>query len=267
MLLAVDIGNTNISFGLFDIEDNKKLIFSSEFSSTVNRSIDEYAVLFTQLFTFNNADVSAVDCSAISSVVPHLTSAVCNAVKKLFGCEPFMIGPGIRTGFKIKINDPATLGTDIVSNVASAVEIVRPPFVVFDAGTANTLTFVNSDGAVEGTVISPGIRISLEALVDNAEQIEGASFYHGNMTYVGKNTLESISSGVILGTSLMIDGFIRNIREKYLDRENGEKLTLIATGDYCDTIVENSRNKFFVKKNLTLNGICNLFLSNNTKFS
>lgn len=269
MLLAIDIGNTNIFLGVFDTtvsddgKKNKSLVFSSGLSASVLRSPDEYAVVFSQLFTLHECSANSVDCVAVSSVVPHLTAAVCRGAEILTGASPYMIVPGIRTGFRIDVNDPATLGTDIVSNVAAALEIASAPIVIFDAGTANTLTFVDSSNSVAGTVISPGIRISLEALTDNAEQIETIIPSGRDIPLIGKTTFESISSGIVLGNAFMVDSFIRNIRENYLDREAGEKLSLIATGDYCELICRKTRNKFTFDKNLTLNGIASLYIKNN----
>jgi type III pantothenate kinase len=270
MLLAIDIGNTSVSFGLFSItpqSDNlnkpqKTLQFSSKFSSLAPRCTDEYAILFEQLTRLHGYSTDLIDCAAISSVVPHLTDAVCEAADLISGKQPYIIAPGIRTGFKIAVYDPATLGTDIVSNISAALEIVQPPLVIFDAGTANTLTYVDSHRNVYGTVISPGLRISAEALTDNAELIDTATLGKDSIPWIGKNTAESISSGVILGNSLMVDGFIRNIRESYLDRNNGEKLSLIATGGYSDIITSHTRNKFLTEKDLTLNGIASLFILN-----
>lgn len=267
MLLAIDIGNTSVSFGLFNIvsdsgKSSKTLLFSSRFSSRVPRCVDEYAVLFEQLIHLHGYSADIVDCAAVSSVVPHITDAICDAASIISGQRTYLIAPGIRTGFKIAIYDPATLGTDIVSNISSALEAVSPPFVVFDAGTANTLTYVDQERTVTGTIISPGLRISAEALTDSAELIDTVTFDKNSIPWVGKNTAESISSGVVLGNALMVDGFIRNIRESYIDKKSGEKLSLIATGGYADIITAHTRNKFIIDKDLTLNGIASLFMLN-----
>lgn len=271
MLLAIDIGNTSVSFGLFNIvscdesqnKSTRTLLFSSRFSSRVPRCVDEYAVLFDQIIRFHGYSVDDVDCAAVSSVVPHITDAVCDAARLISGKRTYLIAPGIRTGFKIAIYDPATLGTDIVSNISAAIDAVTPPFVVFDAGTANTLTYVDRERTVTGTIIAPGLRISAEALTDKAELIDTVTLDKDGIPWVGKNTAESISSGVVLGNALMVDGFIRSIRETYIDKTSGEKLSLIATGGYADIVTAHTRNKFIVDKDLTLNGITSLFMLNN----
>lgn len=264
MLLAIDIGNTSVSFGLFDISSgNRSLLFSSSFSSNVPRCPDEYSVLFDQIIRLHGYSTDLIDRAAVSSVVPRLTDAVCSAAEMISGRRAYLIAPGIRTGFKISINDPATLGSDIVSNIAAALETAEAPLVILDAGTANTLTYVDSKHNVTGTIISPGLHISLEVLTDKAELIDTVTLGKDSIPLIGKNTSESISSGVVRGNALMVDGFIRNIRESYLDKEAGEKLSLIATGGYSQIITAHTRNKFIIDKDLTLNGIASLFMLNN----
>lgn len=269
MLLAIDIGNTSISFGVFDISNivdrsslSDKLLFSSEISSTVSRSCDELSAAFSQIFSLYGHTIDIIDSVAVVSVVPHITNTVYNSIEKLFMIKPFIIAPGIRTGFKIGIDDPATLGGDIVANIAAAIDLLKAPIVVFDAGTANTLTFVNSDNTVVGTSISPGLRISLDALTEKAELLQSIKIDGSNIPLMGKNTDESIASGVILGNAMMIDAFTRNIRETYLDKNHSEKLSLISTGEFSEVICANTRNKFTYKKDLTLCGIASLYIRN-----
>lgn len=261
MLLAIDIGNTNISFGVFDVSDEShKLLFTSCISSSMLRSSDEYVVIFDQILRYNNVDTSVIDCSAVASVVPHLTDVVVAAAQKISSYEPYIIAPGIKTGFKLDIHDPATLGADIVANVAGAFEFATAPFVVLDCGTAVTLSYVDSNKNFVGTIISPGIKIALESLSSNAELIENITINDSPIPLIGKNTTESIKSGVVLGSSLMIDGILRNLREKYLKKE--EHLSLIATGDYLEILTSHTRNKFTIEKNLTLQGIVALYIKN-----
>lgn len=263
MLFAIDIGNTSISFGMFDISaDSFQLLFTSRISSSFCRSSDEYTVLFHQILKYNNFDTSLIDSAAVSSVVPHLTEAVVASAGNISSSVPFIIAPGIKTGFKIDIYDPADLGADIVANVAGALNIVEPPFVIFDSGTANTLAFVDAQKNFVGTVITPGLRISSEALSLNTELLENVTMECSDMPLIGKNTDESIKSGLILGNAFMIDGIVRNIREKYLNKDAGKKLSMIATGGYCDIITEYTRNKFVVEKSLTLRGIASLYVKN-----
>lgn len=263
MLLAIDIGNTSISFGIFNISaDSSELLFTSRISSSFRRSSDEYIILFDQILKYNGFDPSLIDCTAVSSVVPHLTDVMVESAEIISSSIPYIIAPGMKTGFKIDIYDPADLGADIVANVAGALNIVEPPFVVLDAGTANTLAFVDAHKNFVGTVIAPGLRISSEALSSNAELLESITINDSCIPLIGKNTDESIKSGLVLGNALMIDGIIRNIREKYVNKDAGEKLSMVATGGYCDIITEYTRNKFVIEKSLTLRGIAALYVKN-----
>lgn len=263
MLLAIDIGNSYISCGIINIETSiPSLVLSFRIASGVKRSSDEYGVLFNQILNQSGLDASCITCSAVSSVVPNLTDEILSAAHYFSSSNPFIIGPGTKTGFKIDIYNPGDLGSDIVANAAGAYLYVKPPFVVFDAGTANTLTYVDKDNRLVGTVIAPGLGISFEALSANAEMLKRTVINSSDIPLLGRNTDESVRSGIILGTASMIDGFIRNIREKYVHKEDSEKLGLVATGGNCEIITNHTRNKFNIQKSLTLLGISVLYIRN-----
>jgi len=263
MLLAIDIGNTSVSFALFDKDRNPdELVVSSKISTQKNRSADEYAVLIKQILDLKLGSDYSIDCSAVSSVVPTVTASVLSAAEILSGSKPYLIRPGIKTDFKISVNDPATLGSDIVSNVAAALEIAEPPLVIFDAGTANTITVIDEQRSLIGTVIMPGIRIASAALHENAELLDSVSVSSSELPIIGKNTEESVRSGLIHGNSLMLDGFVRNIRESFTAKDSANKLSLIATGGFSELITDHCRNKFFTDTSLTLRGVAALFYKN-----
>lgn len=263
MLLAVDIGNTSVSFALFDSSRSADpLVVSSKLSVQKNRSADEYAVLMKQILDLKIRDDYSIDCAAVSSVVPSVTGAVVSAASILSNSSPFIIGPGIKTGFKIAINDPACLGSDIVSNTSAALDICDSPLVIFDAGTANTITIIDSTRTLIGTVILPGVRISASALSENAELLDTILLSDKDVPLIGKTTGQSIRSGLINGNSLMLDGFVRNIRELLIPKDSEKKLGLVATGGFAKLITDNCRNKFIVDEALTLRGIASLYFSN-----
>lgn len=263
MLLAIDIGNTSVSFALFDSESQSDVpVFTSKISAQKNRSSDEYAVLIKNIIDLHLGRDYPINCAAVSSVVPSITNNVIKAAELLSSSKPCLIGPGIKTGFKININDPACLGADIVANTAAALNVCTPPFIIFDAGTANTITVVDKTCSLAGTIIMPGIRISASALHDNTELLDTVTMSDNNIPMIGKNTEESVRSGIVLGCSMMIDGFVRNIRESLVDKDSGDKLGLIATGGYAKLITDNCRNKFTVDNSLTLRGIASLFYKN-----
>ena len=267
MLISLDIGNTSVSFALFDDSiSGDTLVMASKISYTKNRSADEYAVLIKSIIDLKLGRSNyVIDSAAISSVVPSITDTIIQTAEIISNSKPFIIGSGIKTGFKIGINDPASLGTDIVSNVAAALNVCEAPFIVFDAGTANTITYVDETHNLIGTVITPGIRISAEALCKNAELLDSISLDNPATDLIGKSTVDSMRSGIIYGTSLMLDGYIRNIRENHKSTDSDNKLSLIATGEFSRLITANCRNKFTVDEHLTHRGIASLYYKNTRK--
>ena len=267
MLLALDIGNTSVTFGLFDLSDDSapvSPVVLSKIAVRKNAGADEYAVMIREILKLHLDDREThIDCAAVSSVVPSTSAAITEAAYILSGKKPYVIGPGIRTGFRIGIYDPACLGADIVSNTAAALDICKPPFIIFDAGTANTITVVDTSCTLTGTIISPGLRISSSALYEHAELLESVPINSGKLPIVGRDTDESIRSGLIYGNALMLDGFVRNIRETVLPKDSDCKLGLIATGEFAKIITDHCRNKFIYDEALTVKGIAALYRLNN----
>lgn len=260
MLLCIDIGNSAIKLGVFG-ESYKDMLCSFSISSAFSRTADEYALIIKQLL-YDNSVNSLPDHCCISSVVPSLTAVLTAACRKLCKAEPFVIGSGTKTGFPIKIDIQSQLGADIVSNTAAAFKFAEPPFAVVDTGTATTVTAVNSKGQLIGTVIAPGASISMDALSSCAALLSDVSLTVPERV-IGKNSQESINSGVFYGHVYMIDGFIRQLREELC--LNGEKLNLIGTGGLSNKILPHCRNKFMLIPGLTLIGSAALFFHNTGK--
>lgn len=277
MLIALDVGNSSISIGIFDYashSDNDNLNFdlkffsssliaSSKISASRIRGSDEYAILFLSVLNLNNIDVSKIDGAVISSVVPQLTGVVREAVKKIISLDSliYTVGAGIKTGLNIKIDVHTQLGTDIVANTVAAISInsyEKRPIIIIDSGTATTITSVDDNQCMIGTIIAPGIRMSLDALVDNAAMLPYVSIDDSvsDMTSViGKNTQESIMSGIILGNSLMIDGFISKIRA-----ESGmENAKIMATGGLAEIFLKHCNEKIEFYPHLTLFGLMKIY--------
>lgn len=261
MLLAFDIGNSSVSVGIFEIPLSSPPVPRASFK-ILNKpySSDEYT-LYLRNFIDHFGCTDKIDCSVISSVVPNLTPIIQNSARDISGREPFIISSGTKTGFGIKIKNPEQLGSDIVCNVAAALHIVQPPFVILDMGTATTLTFVDRSASVVGTVIMPGLVVSLNALTDSAALLQDVKI-ENETVLIGRDTEESINSGVINGNKFMIDGFIRTIREQMTDKASGEKLSLIATGGLAENVIPYTMNKFLYCENLTLLGGAYLFEKN-----
>ncbi len=256
MLIAADIGNTNIKLGVFD-GSAERLVLRFSLSAATTRTADEY-LMAIKAFLSDSGISDAPDTSVVSSVVPHLTTPVAAALTSLCKRKPFFIGTGTRTGFPLKIDIQSQLGSDIVANAAAAFKLCSPPFAVVDMGTATTITCVDASGALVGTVIAPGALISLDALLSNAALLNDIPLSCPD-ALIGKSSYDSIRSGAYLGNVYMVDGFIRNIRETLC--ADGKKLSLVGTGGLSD-ILTHCRNKFLIAEDLTLIGCAELFYSN-----
>ena len=275
MLLAIDIGNSSITVGFvsFIDKDNHEIMFSFKISNK-NYSSDEYMFIIESFaarhglcFAFAGlrcADSDPIDSAVISSVVPALTDILSKSAHTLCGKPPFIISNGIRTGFGIKIRNPEQLGSDIVSNVASAFRLVNPPFVVLDMGTATTLTIVDKNSDILGTIIIPGLNVAMNALSESAALLSDIDLKK-NEELIGRDTRSAISSGVMNGNIIMLDGFIRNIRDELNLEETKDKLGLVATGGLAEKIIPYMRNKFIFQETLTLSGAVYLYRKNQQK--
>jgi len=283
MLLALDIGNSSISVGVIDLSSKEihpsSLIHRFKISAK-GLSADEYALLIYNFLKIRNicpAEDSAFSSdpigsqvsghlrlthAVIASVVPAMTDVVAKAAELLIGKEPFIICAGVKTGLGIRIKNPEQLGADIVANAAYAVEHTPVPFVILDVGTATTLTVVDKSKNIIGTVIMPGLAVSLQALSGSAAQLSDISLNAADVL-IGRDSAESVRSGVVHGHVYMIDGFIRNIRESLAGKGETEKLSLVSTGGLSHIVLPHLRNRFTDYESLTLLGAARIFLLNN----
>ena len=271
MLIAFDIGNSSVSVGIFELSSDATPNLISSFKiSNKPYSADEYTMYISSILSqrgfnyynyCNAANSHTISRSVISSVVPSLTPIISEVANSVCGRKPFIISSGIRTGFGIKIKNPEQLGADIVCNVAAALHSASVPLAILDMGTATTITVVDYTKSIIGSVIMPGLAVSMNALADSAALIRDVSLERGD-ALIGRNTEEAVNSGVINGTVYMIDGFIRNIREAYTDKNASEKLSLIATGGLSQSVIPYTMNKFTYNENLTLLGAALLYQRN-----
>ena len=158
MVFTVDAGNTNIVLGAYD--NDEKLAFTARIATEASKTEDQYAVIFYQLITLNGLDRSGFDGAIISTVVPSLVTPLKNAIKKLLGVDALVVGPGIKTGLNIRLDNPAILGADLVCGAVGALLKYKPPLIIFDFGTATTISGIDSAGAFLGGSIIPGINVS-----------------------------------------------------------------------------------------------------------
>jgi len=258
MLLSVDIGNSSVKFGIYDVSDisYNNLICKFKISSVAERSSDEYEVIIRSLLLSKCADVK-ITRSVICSVVPSLTHVIYDALYAICGTAPFIIGTGTKTGFKIKTDNPSELGADMVCNTAAAVEIFEAPVIVVDMGTATTITYINENKEIEGSVIIPGVAVSLNALTDSAELLSKFSLKKPS-SLIGKNTADSIMSGVFYSNLFTINSYI----EQIMNKTGAESANLVATGGISPHIIPYCEKKFKIIDDLTIYGAAVLYFKN-----
>lgn len=257
MIIAADIGNTSVSIGVFS---GDTLVFKSKLGAVKTRSADEYAVLLLGVFQKNNVSISQIESAVLLSVVPTLTHTLTQMFES-FGIKTLIVGAGIKTGLNIRTETPGSLGADIVAETVAAIQIAKTPLIVVDLGTATTLTVINEKSELCGCIIAPGVKISLDALTEVCSLLPEVSLSEPKQL-LGKNTEDSINSGIIWGNTFMLDGFIDKIREEY-GFEN--TFSVIATGGLADLIIPFCKNKMIYEPDLTLKGLNRLYKINNKK--
>ncbi len=255
MLLAVDIGNTNILFGIFD---GDSLIFKARISSDRNITAEQYALSVKGIVELKNATLGNVDGAVISSVVPELTTLVKDAINMLTGVNAIVLGPGIKSGLSIKIDNPAQLGADLVAGAVGAIDKYSAPCLVIDLGTATKISVIDSSGAYRGCVISAGVGISLNALSGAASLLPFINISSGDCPLYGTNTVTSMQAGIVQGTASMLDGMCDKIEEAL-----GEKsVSVVATGGYAESILKYCKRKILFDPDLILWGLKKIFDKN-----
>jgi len=226
-------------------------------STVKNRCADEYAVMLSNIFAMQKVSASDFSGAIIASVVPPITGIAASAVTMLTGCQPLFVGPGIRTGLDIKIDRHSELGADIVANTVGAISMWEPPFVILDMGTATTLTAVNAAGELCGVVICPGMRISLDALSAGAAELPYIPLT-APKNLIGKNTSESMRSGIIYGTVCMTEGLIKGMAGEM----GAEELKIIATGGLAPAVTPYFSANVIGAPDLILDGLNILYRLN-----
>ena len=253
MILTIDIGNTNIVIGCFD---GKRLCFLERFETNQRWAALEYGVIFRETFSLYGIDASAVEGGIISSVVPSVTDTVKLAAERFTGSRFLVVGPGIKTGIKLAVDNPAQQGSDLVVAAVAAVHDYPAPQILIDMGTATTVSVIDKSGAFIGKMILPGVMVSLDALSSRAAQLPKVSL-DPPKKLIGSNTVDSMKSGILYGNAGALDGLIDRIQE-----ELGEPCTLIATGGLAGVIAPLCRNRILVDEDLLLRGLLLLYEKN-----
>lgn len=246
MLLCVDIGNTNIVVGGFDNDDLK---FEFRLTTDARRTTDDYAASLHSLFSRHLGPSYTFKYAIISSVVPNLTSDIQIVLKDLFSVESLVVGPGIKTGIAIKLTDVTSVGSDRVVNGLAVRELYGPKSVVVDFGTATTFDYVNQNGDYEGGIIAPGLKTSLESLVEKTAKLPKINLAWPERI-IGKNTIHAMQSGALVGYVCMVDGIIDQVI-----KEVGELNHIISTGGLGELICSHSKRIMRHDSTLTLKGM------------
>jgi len=253
MLLAIDIGNTNIVIG--GIRDDE-ICFKARIATDRTRTSDQYGVEIKNMleaFGVQRSDIS--DC-IISSVVPPVFHSVRTGVMKIIGKQPMVVGPGLKIGLNIHVDVPSQVGSDRIVIAVAALAEYKAPLILMDLGTATTIEVVEPENLYMGGVIFPGVKVSLDALTSRAAQLPGISLDKPKQV-IGKNTVDCMRSGMMYGTAAMLDGLIDRIEE-----ELGHSATLIATGGMAQFITPLCKHRILLEKDLLLKGLNIIYKKN-----
>jgi type III pantothenate kinase len=240
------MGNTNITIGVFE---GQQLMMESRLATDSTKMEDQYAVELMDIFRLYAIDNQKFEGAIISSVVPPLETAIRRAVKKVTGTTPLMVGPGTKTGINIRIDNPAQLGADLLVGAVAAVAKYGFPCIIWDLGTATTVSVVDADGVFRGGAIMSGVGTSLNSLISRTSLLPRISL-DAPPHAIGANTIESMQSGAVYGTASMLEGMCDRI-----EAELGYPATVIATGGLGKEITPHCRRKILYDNNLLLEGL------------
>lgn len=253
MILAADIGNSNIVIGCFE---GDQILFTERLSTNRHATAMEYTVLIRSTLEFGGFGSVRFEGGIISSVVPAVTNMVKEAMTRIVGKAPLQVGPGLKTGLKIRLDNAAQLGSDRVADAVAAVNHYPCPLIVIDMGTATTISVVDGEQNFIGGMIMPGLMISRDALSSKTSQLPQISLSAPKRT-IGRNTVDCMRSGLIYGTASTIDGAIRHIEE-----ELGQRCTVVSTGGLSALVTPHCKRDVLCDKDLLLKGMMILYYKN-----
>lgn len=256
MILTVDIGNSNIVIGGVEGEE---ILFEARLRTDATKTSDEYCIDLKSILEIYKVDEDTVEGSIIASVVPQVLNSVHTALKKLTGKQSLVVGPGLKTGLNIKIENPAQTGADLVVGCVAALREHKPPMIVVDMGTATTMVVLDKTGALIGGCIAPGVKISMDALTDRTALLPGLQLDQPKNA-IGRNTIECMRSGIMLGNACMIDGMVER-----MEAELDCKTTVVATGGIAKFVVPMCKTPIVYDKDLIVKGLAALYRDNKRK--
>ena len=253
MLLAIDIGNTNVTLGAYN---DTALAFTAPLATDVRMTADQYAIEIKNILSLHGLAHENIEDCIIASVVPTVGSAIARAVSMLCDIVPLELGPGIKTGLNIKIDNPAQLGADLVAGAVGAITEYTLPCIIIDMGTATTISVINSKGQFLGGAIAAGVRLTLKALSENTSQLPSINI-SAPESVIGTNTVDCMRSGLVFGAAAMIDGLIEK-----MTIELDEIPTIVATGGLSKEIIAHCKSDIIYNENLLLDGLREIYERN-----
>ncbi|MBR5152126.1 MAG: type III pantothenate kinase [Clostridia bacterium] len=253
MILTLDIGNTHIVIGGFL---DGELQFVSRLSTNAKKTEDEYAALLYDITRLEDVKKPEVRGAIISSVVPPLNATLTQAIEKVYGITPMIVGPGIKSGVNLLVDNPQQVGADLVCSAAAVAQRHPLPALVVDMGTATKISVIDETGAFRGVSIIPGVQIALSALSGGTAQLPQISL-KAPKTIIGKNTVDSMQSGVVYGNACLIDGMAER-----MEAEFGAPLHKVATGGISKFIIPHCKTDFVLDEHLILKGLYMIYEKN-----
>lgn len=256
MILTIDIGNSNIVLGGVREEE---IVFEARLRTDATKTSDQYCVDLKILMDVYDVKAEDIEGIIIASVVPQVLNSLQTAIKKLTGKQCLVVGPGLKTGLNIRLENPSQTGADLVVGAVAALREHKPPMIIIDMGTATTMTVLDSSGALIGGCICPGVKISMDALTDRTALLPGLQL-DAPKKAIGRNTIDCMRSGIMMGTACMLDGMVER-----MEQELGMKTTVVVTGGIAKFVVPMCRTPMVYDKDLLVKGLAALYRENTSR--
>ena len=253
MILTIDVGNSNIVIGV--VKDDT-IVFEARIRTDATKTSDEYSVDLKNILDVYDIDRNDIEGGIIASVVPQVLNSLQTAVKKLTGKTCLVVGPGLKTGLNIRLENPSQTGADLVVGCVAALREHKPPMIIVDMGTATTMVVLDKDGALVGGCICPGVKISMDALTERTALLPGLQLDQPKKA-IGRNTIDCMRSGIMMGTACMLDGMVER-----MEQELGYKTTVLATGGIARFVLPMCKTEIIYDKDLLIKGLAALYKEN-----
>ena len=253
MILTVDVGNANIVIG---VVKNEKILFDAKLRTDITKTSDEYCIDLKMLMEVYKIQPEQIQGAIVASVVPQVLNSMQSAVRKLTGKAALVVGPGLKTGLNIQIENPSQTGADLVASAVAALQEHEAPLIIVDMSSTTTMSVLDKNGTLIGGSIGPGVKMSLDALTDRTALLPGLQLDQPKKV-IGRNTTDCMRSGVMLGAACMVDGMVER-----MEQELGYRATVIATGSIARFIVPMCRREIIYDKDLLVKGLAALYREN-----